>query len=119
MGAGVNEAQLGAGPAEFEPLLDESEDGASMHRVDADGEAVLVTRSAAGEVCAIANTCSHFGGALPEGERKGNVVMCPWHGSRFNLCGSGQVKCGPQVFPRPGSEARSSGDKIEVRRARN
>lgn len=119
MGVRVNEAQPGAGPAEYEAVLDESQlDGASMHRVDAAGEAVLVTRSAAGEICAIANTCSHFGGPLAEGEREGNVVVCPWHGSRFDVC-TGEVEGGPAVFPQPRFEARAREGKIEVRRARN
>jgi nitrite reductase/ring-hydroxylating ferredoxin subunit/uncharacterized membrane protein len=118
MGVRVNEAQPGAGPVEFEPVLDESQlDGASMQRVDAAGEAVLVTRSAAGEICAIAETCSHFGGPLAEGEREGDVVVCPWHGSRFNVC-SGEVEGGPAVFPQPRFEVRTREGKIEVRRAR-
>ena len=117
MGVRVNQAQPEAGPGEFEAVLDESElDGTSMHEVDAAGEAVLVTRSTSGEVCAIANTCSHFGGPLAEGEREGDVVVCPWHGSRFDVC-SGDVVGGPAVFPQPRFEARARDGKVEVRRA--
>ena len=90
--------------------------GASMQRVEVAGEAVLVTRSASGDLCAIANTCSHFGGPLAEGEREGDIVVCPWHGSRFDVC-SGEVKGGPAVFPQPRFEARARDGKIEVRRA--
>jgi nitrite reductase/ring-hydroxylating ferredoxin subunit/uncharacterized membrane protein len=117
MGVRVNQAQPGAGPAEFEAVLDESRlDGAGMHQVDVAGEAVLVTRSTSGGLCAIANTCSHFGGPLAEGEREGDVVVCPWHGSRFDIC-TGEVKGGPAVFPQPRFEARARDGKIEVRRA--
>jgi nitrite reductase/ring-hydroxylating ferredoxin subunit/uncharacterized membrane protein len=117
MGVRVNQAQPGAGPSEFEAVLDESElHGATMQRVEAAGEAVLVTRSASGELCAIANTCSHFGGPLAEGEREGDTVVCPWHGSRFDVC-SGEVEGGPAVFPQPRFEARARDGKIEVRRA--
>jgi nitrite reductase/ring-hydroxylating ferredoxin subunit/uncharacterized membrane protein len=119
MGVRVNQAQPGAGPAEFEAVLDESQlDGASMHRIDVAGEAVLLTRSASGEICAIANTCSHFGGPLADGEREGDVVVCPWHGSRFDVC-SGEVKGGPAVFPQPRFEARARDGRIEIRRARS
>jgi nitrite reductase/ring-hydroxylating ferredoxin subunit/uncharacterized membrane protein len=118
MGVRVNQAQPGAGPAEFEAVLDESQlDGSSMHQVDVAGEAVLVTRSAAGAICAIANTCSHFGGPLAEGEREGDVVVCPWHGSRFDVC-SGDVEGGPAVFPQPRFEARARDGKIEIRQPR-
>ena len=117
MGVRVNQAQPEAGPGEFEAVLDESElDGTSMHEVDAAGEAVLVTRSTSGEVCAIANTCSHFGGPLAEGEREGDVVVCPWHGSRFDVC-TGDVVGGPAVFPQPRFEARARDGKVEIRRA--
>ena len=117
MGVRVNQAQPGAGPTEFVAVLDESQlHGASMQRVEVAGEAVLVTRSASGDLCAIANTCSHFGGPLAEGEREGDIVVCPWHGSRFDVC-SGEVKGGPAVFPQPRFEARARDGKIEVRRA--
>ena len=117
MGVRVNQAPPGAGPAEFEAVLDESQlDGASMHRVEVAGETVLVTRSASGDPCAIANTCSHFGGPLDQGEREGDVVVCPWHASRFDVC-SGEVKGGPAVFPQPRFETRARDGKIEIRRA--
>jgi nitrite reductase/ring-hydroxylating ferredoxin subunit/uncharacterized membrane protein len=117
MGVRVNQAQPGAGPSEFEAVLDESHlHGASMQRVEVAGEAVLVTRSASGDLCAISNTCSHFGGPLAEGEREGDTVVCPWHGSRFDVC-SGEVEGGPAVFPQPRFEARARDGKIEVRRA--
>jgi nitrite reductase/ring-hydroxylating ferredoxin subunit len=117
MGVRVNQAQPGARPSEFEAVLDESQlHGASMQRVEVAGEAVLVTRSASGDLCAIANTCSHFGGPLAEGEREGDIVVCPWHGSRFDVC-SGEVRGGPAVFPQPRFEARARDGKIDVRRA--
>jgi nitrite reductase/ring-hydroxylating ferredoxin subunit/uncharacterized membrane protein len=117
MGVRVNQAQPEAGPAEFEAVLDESQlDGTSMHQVDAAGEAVLVTRSTNGEICAIANTCSHFGGPLAEGEREGDVVVCPWHASRFDVC-TGDVVGGPAVFPQPRFETRARDGKVEIRRA--
>ena len=117
MGVRVNQAQAGAGPHEFEAVLDESQlHGASMHAVEVAGETVLVTRSASGDLCAIANTCSHFGGPLAEGEREGDIVVCPWHGSRFDVC-SGDVEGGPAVFPQPRFEARTREGKIEIRRA--
>ena len=117
MGVRVNEAQPGSGPGEFEPVLEESQlDGTSMHRVDADGASVLVTRSASGAICAIANTCSHFGGPLAEGDREGDIVVCPWHASRFDIC-SGKVLGGPAVFPQPRFETRVRDGKVEIRRA--
>ncbi len=38
-----------------------------------------------GQFYAIANTCSHKGGPLVEGEVSGHVVTCPWHRGRFDV----------------------------------
>jgi nitrite reductase/ring-hydroxylating ferredoxin subunit len=83
------------------------------------GEDVVVARSEeTGEVCAIAATCSHLGGPLAEGEREGDVVVCPWHGSRFDLC-SGEVRGGPAVYPQPRYETRIRSGKVEIRAAKD
>ena len=50
-----------------------------MRRVEVEGVGVLLSRSAGGEVCAIAATCNHFSGPLEQGEREGDTVVCPWH----------------------------------------
>ena len=114
-GVRVNQNFSAARPLEFTPVLDEAElSGDAMKTARLDGTPVLLTRSAGGQICAIANTCSHLGGPLAEGSREGDVVTCPWHGSRFDLC-SGRVIEGPAVFPQPRYEARISGGKIELR----
>jgi nitrite reductase/ring-hydroxylating ferredoxin subunit/uncharacterized membrane protein len=116
MGVRVNTTDRTGGPSEFVAVLDETEAGdTAMHRVEVEGEAILVTRSVDGELCAIADACSHFGGPLAEGRREGDVVICPWHGSRFELC-TGKVREGPAVFPQPRFEARTRDGKIELRR---
>src|SRR5262245_60784835 len=38
-----------------------------------------------GTIHAIADTCSHRGGPLSEGEVDGTTVTCPWHGACFDL----------------------------------
>jgi nitrite reductase/ring-hydroxylating ferredoxin subunit/uncharacterized membrane protein len=117
MGVRVNQAQVETEPREFQAVLDESElEGTAMREVEVGGEPVLVTRSTSGELYAITNACSHFGGPLAEGEREGDVVVCPWHGSRFDVC-TGKVRGGPAVFPQPRFESRVRNGKIEVGRS--
>jgi nitrite reductase/ring-hydroxylating ferredoxin subunit len=101
---------------EFRAVMDEGElRGSEMHAVEIDdGDAVLQSRSETGEVCAIANTCTHRGGPLAEGERMGDTVICPWHGSEFDLC-SGAVKRGPATEPQQRFEVRGREGKIEIR----
>ena len=100
---------------EFTVVLEEAElESGGMRAVNVDGVRVLVSRSDDGGVCAIANACTHVGGPLDQGERNGNVVACPWHGSRFDLC-SGEVLRGPASEPQRRFESRLREGRIEVR----
>jgi nitrite reductase/ring-hydroxylating ferredoxin subunit/uncharacterized membrane protein len=106
-----------AGPDEFVPVLGESELAQDdLRRVEVEGVGVLLSRSSAGEVCAIAATCNHFSGPLQEGDREGDTVVCPLHNSRFDLC-SGEVINGPAVFPQSRYETRVRDGRIEVKAA--
>lgn len=116
-GVRVNHTFADSGPSEFVAVADEADlHGSDLKTVTVDGTSVLIARSQAGELCAIANTCSHLGGPLGDGARDGDVVVCPWHGSRFDLC-SGAVIEGPAVFAQPRYEARTHDGRIELRAA--
>jgi nitrite reductase/ring-hydroxylating ferredoxin subunit len=92
--------------SELKAALSEEElTGAGLHAAEVDGETVLLSRSETGDVCAIADACTHRGGLLHEGERVGDTVICPWHGSEFDLC-SGEVKRGPAREPQKRYEVR-------------
>jgi nitrite reductase/ring-hydroxylating ferredoxin subunit len=71
--------------AEFEDL-----EGGKV--IEADGQCIAVF-NIGGSYYAIENTCPHRGGPLAEGMVTGEEVICPWHGSRFN------VKTGSVVTP--------------------
>jgi nitrite reductase/ring-hydroxylating ferredoxin subunit/uncharacterized membrane protein len=107
----------GTGPEDFTPVLDEKELGPDeLRRVEVVGVGVLLSRTSDGEVCAISATCNHFSGPLEQGERDDGTVVCPWHGSRFDLC-SGGVIDGPAIFPQSRYETRIRDGKIEVKAA--
>jgi len=120
LGVRVNRTAFQSPRDRYAPVCEEEElDGAKLVGVELEGESVVVSRSEkTGEVCAIAATCSHLGGPLDEGEREGDVVTCPWHGSRFDLC-SGDVRGGPAVYPQPRYEARVRAGKVEIRAAKD
>ena len=89
---GVLEPPLGTEVLAAEVLLE-----GRLVRAQA-GEMPVVLLRRGGEVLAIAETCTHLGGPLSEGELDGDVVTCPWHGSRFSLH-DGSVRHGPATFP--------------------
>jgi nitrite reductase/ring-hydroxylating ferredoxin subunit len=115
---GVDHTAAQEMPKEFVAVLAEGELGeGEMKKVEADGVPVLLVRRN-GEIHAIAHTCSHMGGPLSEGKLEGEVVQCPWHGSRFSIR-DGSVVDGPATFPQPCFAVRVRDGQIEVRSARD
>ena len=119
LGVRVNRTAFESPRERFAPVCAEEElNGGKLVGVELEGASVVVSRSEeSGEVCAIAATCSHLGGPLDQGDREGDTVTCPWHGSRFDLC-TGEVQGGPAVYPQPRYEARLRSGKVEIRIAK-
>lgn len=111
---GVDRNAWREGPREFVPVaaLEDLAEG-RLAGVSAEGFPVVLLRRG-GEVLAIADTCSHLGGPLSEGTLEGDVVTCPWHGSRFCMR-DGAVEHGPATFPQPSLETRVREGRVEVR----
>lgn len=117
---GVNHAVEPEGfPNDYVPVLpEESLKEGSMKCVRADKIDVLLAKTD-GKIHAIANTCSHMGGPLSEGEIIDNdCVKCPWHGSVFSLK-NGDVIDGPATAPQPDFLVRVKNGHIEVKLNRN
>ncbi len=83
-----------------------------MRRVDAGGYPVLLVRRG-DDVAAIGAVCAHQGGPLEEGTLDGDVVTCPWHGSRFCVR-DGSVVNGPSAYPQPAFAVRIVNGRIRV-----
>ncbi|MFY9314493.1 MAG: non-heme iron oxygenase ferredoxin subunit [Burkholderiales bacterium] len=56
-----------------------------MKRVDLGGQRILIA-NVAGRICAVDDTCTHEDASLSTGVLRGELVKCPLHGSRFNVC---------------------------------
>jgi len=56
-----------------------------MKRVDVRGRRILLA-NVEGRFCAVDDTCTHEEASLSTGVLKGDLVKCPLHGSRFNVC---------------------------------
>ncbi|MFF1465704.1 Rieske 2Fe-2S domain-containing protein [Streptomyces sp. NPDC058330] len=74
---------------------------------------VVVVRESGEQVHVLADTCSHMGGPLSEGEVSGGCVRCPWHGSVFRLSDGWNVQ-GPATAPQPAFETRITAGRAEV-----
>ena len=86
-------------------LADDSPEGA-LRRVEAGGRAVCLGRLE-GAWIAFDDTCTHEDCSLAEGELDGAVVVCPCHGSEFDVR-TGDVLTPPALDPLPIYEAREA-----------
>jgi nitrite reductase/ring-hydroxylating ferredoxin subunit/uncharacterized membrane protein len=113
---GVTHTPPPEGPEDFFHVLAESDlPENELRRVEVEGTRVLLVRRS-GRVHAIAEVCAHLGGPLAEGKLEGEIVECPWHGSRYSIL-DGSVVAGPSVHPQPCYETRVRDGQIEVRPA--
>ena len=113
IGTMVNRNAFAEGPEDFVAVgaVSDFAEG-QLRRVEAGAMPVLVVRHN-GTILAMAATCSHAGGPLDEGTLEGDVVTCPWHGSRFDLR-DGRVVGGPATFDLPRLLARERAGQVEV-----
>jgi nitrite reductase/ring-hydroxylating ferredoxin subunit/uncharacterized membrane protein len=103
-------------PTDFVAVLPDSElQEGKPARAEHNGAPILLVRRDS-QIFALAETCSHLGGPLSEGKLEGDVIQCPWHGSRFSIR-DGRVVDGPAVHPQPCLEARVRNGQIEVRKS--
>ncbi len=87
----------------------------TLRRVEVAERAVCVARTADGWV-AFDDTCTHEECSLAGGELEGTVVVCPCHGSEFDVR-TGDVMTPPALDPLPIYEAREEAGALLVRLA--
>ena len=111
---GVTHAAV-AEPEEFTPVLDSAAlpDGSMRKATIEDGSYLIVRQHQ--RLHALAHPCAHLGGPLSEGTLKDGSVVCPWHGSEFNLH-DGSVLSGPAPHPQPCFRARERAERVEIRK---
>jgi nitrite reductase/ring-hydroxylating ferredoxin subunit/uncharacterized membrane protein len=112
---GVDHSDRSNEPRRFVAVADEVAlvDGQPVG-VDVDGVPVVLV-AGDGDVRAVGGRCPHEGGPLGEGWLHRGELVCPWHGSRFDL-DSGEPAQGPSTAPLPCYETRVREGRVEVRR---
>lgn len=116
LGVGVDQTAFDSGPEEWTDALAADElSGTEPVSVQV-GETPVMLVSDGEQVLALNDRCSHRGCSLASGEIEGGAVVCPCHGSRFDLR-SGAVLQGPATAPQPVFKTRTREGRIEVRPA--
>jgi nitrite reductase/ring-hydroxylating ferredoxin subunit/uncharacterized membrane protein len=114
-GTGVNHTAWEAAGEDYETVLPlESVAENKLYRVTAAGVPVVLFRRGV-QFFAISATCPHAGGPLDEGTLSGDIVECPWHGSRFCMR-DGRVLTGPATVNAPRYDVRVHNGQVQVRR---
>lgn len=114
-GTGVNHTAWEAAGEEYEaamPVADVEEN--KLYRVMVAGVPVVLLRQGE-QFFALAATCPHAGGPLDEGKLAGDIVECPWHGSRFCMR-DGRVLTGPSTVNAPRYTVRIDNGQVTLKR---
>jgi nitrite reductase/ring-hydroxylating ferredoxin subunit/uncharacterized membrane protein len=116
IGYGVNHTAFSHGPGDFVPVISQEElEENRPAKADAKGVAVVLVRQGE-EVYALDDTCVHAGCSLAGGTLEGRSIVCPCHGSTYDLS-DGSVIRGPATMPEPRYETRINEGMVEVRLA--
>jgi 3-phenylpropionate/trans-cinnamate dioxygenase ferredoxin subunit len=67
----------------------------TMKSYSVDGKQVCIS-NIDGKIYAINNVCTHADGNLSKGKLEGNIVICPNHGSKFDVT-TGKCMSGPKI----------------------
>ncbi|HET7034976.1 MAG TPA: Rieske 2Fe-2S domain-containing protein [Thermomicrobiaceae bacterium] len=116
LGYPVNQTAFHQGPGKYTkamPLADLPEN--TLTKASAGGVSILLVKQGSA-VYALDDTCVHAGCTLSDGRLDGHSVICPCHGSQFDLR-DGTVLNGPATMPEPHYDVRIREDMIEVKRA--
>ena len=83
-----------------------------MRAFDVRGDRIAVA-NVSGAFHAFDDTCTHMGCSLAEGDLEETTVICPCHGSEFDVR-SGAVLQGPAREPVETYETRVEGGSLEI-----
>jgi nitrite reductase/ring-hydroxylating ferredoxin subunit/uncharacterized membrane protein len=114
-GIGVDHTTFRHPPEEWTPALPVAQVSEQPRCTLVDGTPVIVFRHG-GEIVALDGQCPHRGAPMAEADLEGDVLTCPWHGSRFHVP-DGALLRGPSTFPLPAYECRSVDGTVQVRTA--
>jgi nitrite reductase/ring-hydroxylating ferredoxin subunit len=77
------------------------------------GDSSIILVNLDGIYFAIDETCPHRSAPLSEGEISGDVIICPWHASEFDIR-TGKNVAGPATEAIKSYAVRVDGDDVKV-----
>jgi len=114
LGVGVDQSGARWDTGEWTPLLAEAVlEAGKPQRVEVAGVGLVLLRDG-DDVLAVGELCPHLGAPMVDGWMDRGLLVCPWHGSRFDPV-TGQVVRGPATAPLPCYQTRIRAGTIEVR----
>jgi nitrite reductase/ring-hydroxylating ferredoxin subunit len=115
-GIGIDQSGQRLRAADWTPVLPvESLHDGKPQRVEVDGVGLVVCRTGTnGDVAAFGEFCPHLAAPMSDGWVDRGRLVCPWHGSRFDVC-TGAVLRGPSAAPLPRYQARINDGMVELR----
>lgn len=114
LGYGINRTAYESGPSDFVYAMSESElQPDTPTRAEANGVSVVLVKQG-DAVYALSDTCVHAGCSLAGGTVEGRSIICPCHGSQYDLS-NGAVINGPATMPEPAFEVRIRNGVVEVK----
>ncbi len=116
LGYGVNHTAFEQAPSKYVPAMAEAELEANKPtQAEAGGIKVLLVKQQ-GHIYALNDTCTHAGCSLAGGQLDGGTIVCPCHGSQFDLA-DGSIVRGPATYPEQALAVRVHEGMIEVKQA--
>lgn len=84
-----------------------------MVHVEAGGKDVLVA-NVNGNFYAMNDICNHSGAPLHEGELDEKVLICPWHGAKWDVTSGDLVEFATKLEDEPTYKVTVEGDTVYV-----
>jgi nitrite reductase/ring-hydroxylating ferredoxin subunit len=83
-----------------------------IKQIKVEGKDDIALANVSGNYYAMRGLCNHQEGPLGEGELVGNVVTCPWHGSKWDVITGKLVEFPLELDPEPTYPVTVEGDSI-------
>lgn len=116
LGYPVNHTAFLHGPADYVPVMPEVDLPANQPtKAEASGVPIMLVKQGT-QIYALDDTCVHAGCSLSGGTLDGTSIVCPCHGSQYDLR-DGSVLNGPATMPEPHYDVRVQNGTIEVKQA--